>query len=103
MRRPAKVHRRTTRWSSYEIESDGRVVWVNSDSGECVGRFSAKGVDVHRSIEDQMRGESQCLDCCHGLPFDEMWARFLASMRQFYAVEIDPVHRPLALPGGRSA
>lgn len=62
--------------TNFEVETDGRTVWVSGSNGECVGRFSKYGVDVHRDYEAQIKGEPQCLDCCHDLPFDESWVRF---------------------------
>jgi hypothetical protein len=72
----------------FEILSDGRTVWVNTPSG-CIGRFSAKGVDVHKLPEEQMEG-GQCLDCTT----DPDWDRFKASMLHYYGIEVGDEHRP---------
>jgi len=78
----------------HEISSDGRIVWVNSAQGMCIGRFSAKGCDVHKDMEAQMRGGSQCLDCRHDLPFDEMWGWFKAAMLKHYNIVVEDQHKP---------
>lgn len=51
-----------------EVKSDGRTVWVNATSGECLARFGRFGIDVHRTLEAQMAGEGQCLLCTHARP-----------------------------------
>jgi len=79
-----------------EIISDGRTVWVNEASGMCIGRFSARGVDVHRSGDCQLRGESSCLDCVHDLPFDESWDRFVESMLKHHGVSVSASLKPHA-------
>ena len=38
----------------YKIETDGTTVWVNSETGMCIGRFGRNGVDVHRDFEAQL-------------------------------------------------
>ena len=76
----------------FQILSDDRTVWVNDDHGSAVGRFSATGVDVHVSAEEQMERGQQCLDCVAGEPFKpprrSLWERFRASMLFFYGVEV---------------
>ena len=62
------------------IETDGRTVWVNDNTGCCVGRLSPVGIDVHRTGPDQLKHGTQCLDCAHDVPKAEMWAYFVKSM-----------------------
>lgn len=72
----------------FEAISSGNVVWVNDATGMCLGRFSAAGVDVHRTAAEQQAGLPQCLDCIHDLPFDEAWPRFQASMLQHHGIVV---------------
>lgn len=77
------------RWSEsleadVQIQSDGKTCWVNGPSGDCIGRWSPSGVDVHRSAEEQLEGRGQCLDCVpHG-----SWPYFVTSMLKHYGVEV---------------
>ena len=76
--------------SGLQIKTDGRTVWINSNRGMCVGRFSA-----HADYEAQLQG-THCLDCCHGLPFDESWERFKTSMESHYLIAIGDEFKPRA-------
>ena len=77
-----------------EIWWDGRTVWVNDQSGCCIGRFSALGVDVHRTGEQQMATGQQCLDCVHDLGPTDAWERFRTSMQQCHGVTVPPCAKP---------
>jgi hypothetical protein len=72
----------------YEVVADGATVWVNASDGMCIGRFGARGVDVHRSAAEQAAGAPQCLDCIHGLAPAEAWSRFVESMARHHGVAI---------------
>jgi hypothetical protein len=77
-----------------EIISDSRTVWINDDSGCCVGRFSKFGVDVHRTGDEQAAGAPQCLDCVHeGTPL-ALWEHFRESMLLHYGVFVRPELAP---------
>lgn len=78
----------------YEIVGDGATVWINASDGMCIGRFGARGVDVHRSAAEQASGAPQCLDCIHGLAPAEAWARFVDSMARHHGVAIGPGWMP---------
>lgn len=78
----------------FEILTDGMTVWVNSQSGMCIGRFSKFGVDVHNDLEIQENGGVQCLDCCHDLPHPEAWDRFVSSMQRHYDIALSEDLRP---------
>ena len=54
-----------------EICWDGRTVWVNDQSGCCIGRFSALGVDVHRTGEQQIATGQQCPMVARRSPRDD--------------------------------
>ena len=83
----------------FEIMVGARAVWVNADTGECIGRFGLYGVDVHRRVADQHLGE--CLACPHGRVTADDWRLFQTAMLDHY--EIDLSH--LAMPDfvGKSA
>lgn len=67
-----------------EIQSDGRTCWVNAPSGDCIGRWSPLGTDVHRTVSEQMEGRPQCLDC----EPHASWERFRESMATHYGVDV---------------
>lgn len=77
------------RWSEaleedVQVLSDGQTCWVNDGSGHCIGRWTPRGVDIHRTLEAQLSGKGQCLDCTpHG-----SWPYFLEAMERHYGVEI---------------
>ena len=77
-----------------ELLTDGDTLWVNDHVGMCIGRFGARGVDVHRSAAEQVAGAPQCLDCIHDLPPVEAWDRFVSSMAKHHAVRIGPEWKP---------
>lgn len=72
----------------YDIQSDGRVVWVHSSAGHTVARFGANGIDVHTA------DSTACLDCTHGPTGLADWDRFVASVQEHYGVTVGPEHRP---------
>jgi len=82
-----------------EIESDGRVVWVNDPTGCCIGRFSKNGVDVHRTGPEQVELGTQCLDCFHEGNPAEQWDRFVSSMKTHHGVDVSARHRPKFVGG----
>ena len=77
-----------------EIDFDGNTVWVNDDTGCCIGRLGRLGVDVHKTGPQQMLGGSQCLDC-HSPPIEQMWDYFKNSMLAHHSVEIPEAAKPL--------
>lgn len=80
--------------TQFEIDSDGRTVWVNSAMGVCVGRFSRFGIDIHRDFTAQVAGEPECLDCTHEKPTLAEWERFKSGMMEHYGVVVGDEHRP---------
>lgn len=58
------------------LETDGRTIWLTGPAGDCRARFGPGGLDIHRSVTDQIAGEPQCLDCTHGRPGEAEWERF---------------------------
>lgn len=68
-----------------QVESNGRVVWVNAGDGACVGRFSQAGVDVHHGARVQVETGRECVDCTHERPTPTDWDRFVLAMRKLGA------------------
>lgn len=75
------------------VSSDGNTVWVHSADGSNVGRFSKIwGLDVHRTVTDQLAGASQCLHCRHTKPTQADWFEFCSLMQSHHGI---PVSRDL--------
>lgn len=79
-----------------EILSDGRTVWVNTPESS-IGRFGPYGIDVHRTLQAQMEGQSECLACTHGPTTLADWRRFQALMLHYYNVTIPDSHMPSSI------
>lgn len=79
---------------NHQIISDGRTVWVNAADGECVGRFSKFGIDVHQTARRQWQGEGECLYCTHEPPDSEGWNIFQREMLHHHGVDIGDEHKP---------
>lgn len=78
----------------HQIISDGRTVWINAVDGECVGRFSKFGIDVHTTARKQMAGEGECLHCTHEKPDANGWTIFQKEMLHHHDVDIGDEHMP---------
>ena len=77
------------------IESDGRTVWVAAEvDGSCIGRFGMMGLDVHRSMTEQMAGFGECLLCTHGPTTTSDWDTFKRAMRDLHGVDVPDGHMP---------
>jgi len=78
--------------NGHEVLWDGRTVWVNSGvDGMSLARFSAVGIDVHKTAEEQSMSSSPCLACSHraGAPMSlEDWQRFQDLMREHHEVAV---------------
>ncbi len=73
-----------------QISADGRTVWVHTLDGSTVGRFSKVfGMDVHRTISEQLAGAGQCLWCTHEAPGPADWSKFCDLMLQHYGIAVD--------------
>lgn len=74
---------------SIDVSSLGDTVWVTGDDGSCVGRFSKRfGIDVHRTVIEQMAGEGQCLHCTHGAAGAVEWQEFREAVRRHHGIEV---------------
>lgn len=78
----------------FQIVSDGRTVWVNADTGECVARFSHFGIDIHRRVNEQIAGKPECLLCTHERPGTAEWITFTEFVETTYKVKIAAKHKP---------
>ena len=76
------------------VESDGVTVWVNSQQGDCIGRFGRNGIDIHRTVEAQLNGADQCLHCTHGAVTADRWQEFKDKMLELYGVTVTDEHKP---------
>jgi len=85
-----------------QVSDDGGTVWVHSlTDGSTVGRFSKRfGIDVHRTMTDQMAGGEQCLSCSHEPAGPEDWRRFVELMKKHHEVSIslDLISFPSMIP-----
>ncbi len=81
----------------FQVQSDGRTVWVNESSGGAVARLSSFGdmamIDVHRPLAQQCTA-GECLDCRHDLTGIVAWEYFVRSVQQHFGVRIAQRHRP---------
>lgn len=72
-----------------QVSADRRTVWVHALDGSTVGRFSKQfGIDVHRTMTEQLAGAGQCLACTHEPAAAEDWERFVALMKTHFAIEV---------------
>ena len=77
-----------------EILSDGRSVWVNGPKGECLARFGRYGIDVHNSLDAQLEGEGECLQCSHEPTTRADWDAFVKAVATHHGVTISEEHTP---------
>ncbi|HDR9473291.1 hypothetical protein [Burkholderia multivorans] len=74
---------------SIDVSALGDTVWVTGDDGSCVGRFSKRfGIDVHRTVTEQMAGADQCLHCTHEAAGVVEWQEFRKAIRRHYGIEV---------------
>jgi len=78
----------------HEIRSAVSAVWVNDDTGHCIGRFGRLGIDVHYPVAAQLEHGDQCLACSHGRTGEEDWQRFRALMLEHHGVDVPDTARP---------
>jgi len=70
----------------YEIDSDGRTVWINGPI--LLGRFSKNGIDVHV--------DAQCIDgsCSPGACGLKEWREFQVLMHAHHEIDVPDNHMP---------
>lgn len=72
-----------------DVSANGDTVWVTAHDGSCVGRFSKRfGIDVHRTVTEQLAGADQCLHCTHERAGEKEWAIFRAAIAEHYGIEV---------------
>jgi hypothetical protein len=73
-----------------QVSPDGRTVWVHTDDGSTVGRFSKVfGMDVHTTVTEQLAGAGQCLRCTHTAPGPAQWEEFCDLIHLHYGIVVD--------------
>lgn len=72
---------------AFEVAYDGRTVWVNG-KGNCLGRFSKSGIDVHKGAEEVAKTGRECFFCSHGQTDRSSWLAFKAKMLEHHGVEV---------------
>jgi len=76
----------------YSIRSNNEKLWVHCSSGETVGRFDVRfGMDIHRSVQDQLNGKPTCLFCTHKRPTQAEFDFFVKKAFELWGVSIDKV------------
>lgn len=71
-----------------EVSAEGDRVWVNGHDGSCIGRFSKRfGIDVHRTVAEQIEGADQCLYCTHEPAGIAEWEDFREAMRRHHGID----------------
>jgi hypothetical protein len=80
--------------NGHEILWDGKTVWANSGfDGASIGRFCIRGVDVHKTSQEQVDTGKQCLDCSSdGSALG--WSQFLTGMLRHHGVAIPDEEMP---------
>ena len=78
---------------NYQVEVGHAAVWVNADTGECIGRFGLYGVDVHRRIGDQ-GALGECLKCTHERTTAADWKIFQDAMMEHHGVDLSRLSAP---------
>lgn len=81
----------------HQIITNGSVIWVNDSTGHCVARFSKRGIDIHKSVKEQVGGSPQCLKCTHTKPDWGDWLMFKSDMLKLHGATITNSHKPLWL------
>jgi len=88
-----------------QVSDDGGTVWIHSlTDGSTVGRFSKRfGIDVHRTMTEQLAGGGQCLSCSHEPAGPEDWSRFVDLMKVHHGVVVpsDLIEFPAPTPKAR--
>lgn len=73
-----------------QVSDDGGTVWVHSAAdGSTVGRFSKRfGIDVHRTVTEQLAGKDQCLFCTHDPAGAKEWADFRREILANFNIDV---------------
>lgn len=72
-----------------DVSPAGDTVWVTGHDGSCVGRFSKRfGIDVHRTVTEQLAGAGQCLHCTHQAAGAEEWLIFREAVQLHHGIDV---------------
>jgi hypothetical protein len=93
MSRRVRTTLQQSRIGEVEILHDGRTVWINDPEGN-IGRFGPFGIDVHRTISEQIATGKECLACTHGPTHLKEWREFQTLMQLHYGVMVSDEHMP---------
>lgn len=85
---------KSRRIGDFEIASDGVTVWVNGPDGSSTARFGRMGIDIHRSMAEQIASRDPCLQCTHAPTTRADWDTFKAGMLKHYGLEIPDKYMP---------
>lgn len=78
-----------TSFNDIQVSALGDTVWITSDDGSCVGRFSKRfGIDVHRTVTEQLAGADQCLHCTHEAAGPAEWQVFCEAIKKHHGIEV---------------
>ncbi|WP_081467266.1 hypothetical protein [Burkholderia ambifaria] len=74
---------------SIDVSSAGDTVWVTGSDGSCVARFSKRfGIDVHRTVAEQLAGADQCLHCTHESAGVGEWQMFREAVLRHHGIDV---------------
>ncbi|KVD64489.1 hypothetical protein [Burkholderia ubonensis] len=74
---------------SIDVSSLGDTVWVTAHDGSRVGRFSKRfGIDVHRTVTEQLAGADRCSQCTHEPAGVIEWSVFREAITKHYGIEV---------------
>lgn len=83
------IGKSVTKPHSIDVSSRGDTVWVTAHDGSCVGRFSKRfGIDVHRTVTEQLEGADQCLHCTHEPSGEAEWKAFREAVLQHHGIDV---------------
>lgn len=88
---PVDDDHRTVISNGYQVQSDGRTVWVNAPGDFCVGRFSAAGYEIER-----IDAAGKTLErATHGGPVNQAdWRYFVRQIQLIHSVSVGVEHLP---------
>jgi hypothetical protein len=67
-----------------QLLTDGYTCWAHTADGERIGRWSRLGIDIHLTLEEQLKQGRECLECVRG----GSWERFREGMQRHYGIDI---------------
>jgi len=76
----------------YEIQYslNKEKLWIHCSTGETVARYDTRfGMDIHATIDEQLKGGEQCLLCTHGKSNPEEFQTFCDKVKELWDVVID--------------